>query len=47
MSLVVSNVIAKEGTMFANTEDRLLNFIYALVCCIMFIGGMWALGVTP
>ena len=33
--------------MFANTEDRLVIFIFALVCCIVFIGGLWALGVVP
>ncbi len=34
-------------TMFSNTEDRLLNFIYAQVCCIVFIGGLWAFGIVP
>ena len=37
----------KEDDMFANTEDRLLNFIYALACCNVFMGGLWLLGIVP
>jgi len=33
--------------MFANTEDRLLNFIYALLCCNVFIGGLYLTGIAP
>ena len=33
--------------MFANTEDRLLNFIYAQLCCIAFIGGLYLTGIAP
>ncbi len=33
--------------MFANTEDRLLNFIYALLSCNIFLGGLYALGIAP
>ena len=28
-------------------EYQLLNFIYALVCCNVFIGGLWMLGIAP
>jgi len=33
--------------MFVNTEDRLLNLIYALICCNVLIGALWAFGVVP
>lgn len=33
--------------MFSDTEDRLLNFILAVTCCLVFIGGMWLVGVVP
>ena len=29
------------------TEDRLLNFIYAQVCCIALMGSLWAFGIVP
>jgi len=28
-------------------EDRLLNFIYAQLCCIALMGTLWAFGITP
>ncbi len=32
--------------MFVDTEDRLLNVIYALLCCNALIGGLWLLGIA-
>lgn len=26
---------------------QLLNFIYAMTCCIVFLGGMMLLGIAP
>jgi len=31
--------------MFVDTEDSLVNAIYALICCNIFIGGLWLFGV--
>ncbi len=28
-------------------EHQLLNFIYAMACCIVFMGSMWMIGVIP
>lgn len=31
----------------AEVEYQLINFIYALVCVNIFVGGMWLLGIAP
>ncbi len=43
----MKKITLKKVAMFSNTEDRLLNFIYAQVCCIVLMGTLWASGITP
>lgn len=31
----------------AEQEHQLLNAVYALLCCNVFIGIMWLLGIVP
>lgn len=44
---MTKKITLKRVTMFSNTEDRLLNFIYAQLCCLALTGTLWAFGFVP